>query len=84
MAVPADDDVVHLQLQHRELDGRGGAVKAGGRVPRRHEVADVARDEQLAGPQSISAYGTMRESEQPMNSVFGRWPFSTSRRSVVS
>ncbi len=39
-----------VQVEHRELDRRGGAVVAGRAVVRRHEGADVAHQEQLARP----------------------------------
>ncbi|MNF59668.1 hypothetical protein D3C84_412630 [compost metagenome] len=44
--MPADDDVMHTEGQHRVLDGRGNTTV---HLPvRRHHVADVASHEQIA------------------------------------
>jgi hypothetical protein len=44
VGVPADDDVLDLEHAHRVLDRRGRAAGQ----PGRHDVADVAHDEELA------------------------------------
>ena len=47
-AMAHDDDVADAHRVDRELDGGRGAVLAAIGLERRHEVGDVAEDEQLA------------------------------------
>ncbi|MNP08388.1 hypothetical protein D3C76_1004550 [compost metagenome] len=47
IGVAADDDVVHAERHHRELDGGGNAAVH--LTVGRHHVADVASDEEVAG-----------------------------------
>src|SRR3569833_393094 len=42
------DDVLHLQCAYRELQRGAGAVMETVRLIRRHQVGDVANDEQVA------------------------------------
>src|SRR3546814_90258 len=43
-----DDDVLDAHGAHGEFDGRAGAVKLGGRLVGRHQVGDVAGDDDVA------------------------------------
>ena len=43
-----DDEVLDAQVEHGELDGRADAVELAARLVGRHQVGDVADDEQLA------------------------------------
>ena len=49
VAVATDDDALHMEAEHREFDGGGGAVQAMRAVVRRHKRAHVAHQKQLAG-----------------------------------
>ena len=49
MAWPMHNDVAHAQDAHREFDRRAHAVRLVVRPVGRHQVGDVADDEQLAG-----------------------------------
>ena len=49
LRVAEDDDVLHLELQHREGERRAGAAMAAVGFEGRHDAGDVAHDEELAG-----------------------------------
>ena len=57
VAVAADDDVLHPEHQRRELDAGRDAVEAAAELERRHQVADVADDEQVAGQRAGQQVG---------------------------
>jgi hypothetical protein len=44
------DQMRHLQPLHRELDRRARAMIAADRLVRRHQIGDVAHDEEIARP----------------------------------
>ena len=46
--VAHDDQVLDAQIEHGELDGRADAVELAAGLVGRHQVGDVAHDEQLA------------------------------------
>ena len=48
-AVAHHDDLRHLELRHGEFERGRDAVIAAGQVQRRHQIRDVADDEDLAG-----------------------------------
>ena len=57
VAVAADDDVLHLEDHRGELDAGRDAVEAAADLERRHQVADVADDEQVAGQRAGQQVG---------------------------
>ena len=49
LGVAEHHQVLDFELGDGEFDGGRGAVKAGGGFVRRHQIGDVAHDEDLAG-----------------------------------